>query len=178
MKKRVPKFKNEDEERKFWETHDSTEYVDWKKAERAIFPKLKPSIKTISLRVPESMLEELKLIANKRDVPYQSLLKVFLAEKIREELNHIKKLQGKGVVTLEVRCTGEEILRYDCTVEKPERAGDVHLRLLAFDRHVNVPQRNVTLDWDSEGNREKIVVKNVSRYKFPKIPREAHYSLS
>ena len=87
MKKKIPRFKNEDEERRFWLTHDSTEYVDWKKAKRMVLPKLKPSIKTISLRLPESILEELKLIANKRDVPYQSLLKMFLAERIEQELN-------------------------------------------------------------------------------------------
>ena len=178
MKKKAPKFRNEDEERAFWATHDSTEYVDWKKAKRVIFPKLKPSIKTISLRLPESMFEELKLLANKRDVPYQSLLKVFLAERIREELNHIKKLQGKGVVTLEVRCANKEILRYDCTVEKPEHEGYVHLLLSAFGRHVNVPQRNVKLDWDSVRNREQIIIENVSREIFPKLPQEAHYSLS
>jgi predicted DNA binding CopG/RHH family protein len=87
MEKKIPRFKNEDEERKFWLSHDSTEYVDWKKAKRMVLPKLKPSIKTISLRLPESILEELKLIANKRDVPYQSLLKMFLAERIEQELN-------------------------------------------------------------------------------------------
>jgi predicted DNA binding CopG/RHH family protein len=87
MKKKIPRFKNEDEERRFWLSHDSTEYVDWKKAKRMVLPKLKPSIKTISLRLPESILEELKLIANKRDVPYQSLLKMFLAERIEQELN-------------------------------------------------------------------------------------------
>ena len=85
MKKKIPKFKNEDEERDFWEEHDSTEYIDWSKAQRAIFPNLKPSTKTISVRLPESMIEELKLLANKRDVPYQSLLKIFLAERIEEE---------------------------------------------------------------------------------------------
>ena len=178
MKKKVPKFKNEDEERKFWATHDSTAYVDWRKAKREVLPELKPSIKTISLRLPESMFEELKLLANKRDVPYQSLLKVFLGERIREELDRIKKLEGKGVFTLEVRCTNEDILRYDCTVEKPDRDGHVHLRLSAFDQHVNVPQRNVKLDWDSERNREKFIVENVSRDKFPKASREAHYILS
>lgn len=86
MKKKVPEFKNEDEERKFWETHDSAEFVDWKRAKKTVLPNLKPSVKTISLRLPQSMLEELKLLANKRDVPYQSLLKVFLSEKIREEM--------------------------------------------------------------------------------------------
>jgi predicted DNA binding CopG/RHH family protein len=86
MKKKIPKFKNEDEERAFWSIHDSTEFVDWKKAKRTLLPNLKPSVKTISLRLPKAMLEELKLLANKRDVPYQSLLKIFLAERIEEEL--------------------------------------------------------------------------------------------
>ena len=86
MPKRIPKFKNEDEEREFWATHDSTEYVDWRKAKKAVFSNLKPSVKKISLRLPESMLEELKLLANKRDIPYQSLLKIFLAERIEKEL--------------------------------------------------------------------------------------------
>jgi predicted DNA binding CopG/RHH family protein len=88
MKKRIPQFKNEDEERKFWLTHSSTDYVDWKKAQRARLPNLKPSVKTISLRLPESMLEELKRLANKRDVPYQSLVKIFLAERIDGESDH------------------------------------------------------------------------------------------
>lgn len=86
MSKKTPKFKNEDEEREFWATHDSTEYFDWKKARRVVLPELKPSLKTISLRLPESMIEELKLLAHKRDVPYQSLLKIFLSERIRKEL--------------------------------------------------------------------------------------------
>ncbi|MBI3016031.1 MAG: BrnA antitoxin family protein [Candidatus Tectomicrobia bacterium] len=72
--------------RKFWATHDSSEYIGWKKAKRVVLPELKPSLKTISLRLPESMIEELKLLAHKRDVPYQSLLKLFLSEKISEEL--------------------------------------------------------------------------------------------
>ena len=84
--KDIPKFKNEDEEREFWAEHDSTEFVDWSKAKRGVFPNLKPSTKTISLRLPESMLEELKLLANKNDVPYQSLVKVFLSERIESEL--------------------------------------------------------------------------------------------
>lgn len=86
MNKKIPKFKNEDEEREFWATHDSGEYVDWKKAKRVVLPELKPSLKTISLRLPQSMVEELKLLAHKKDVPYQSLLKIFLSEKINEEL--------------------------------------------------------------------------------------------
>ncbi len=84
--KKIPKFKNEDQERTFWATHDSTEYIDWKKAKKVTLSNLKPSVKSISLRLPESMIEELKLLANKKDVPYQSLLKIFLAERIGEEL--------------------------------------------------------------------------------------------
>ena len=86
MSKQLPKFKNEDEERDFWAAHDSTEFINWKRAERITFLNLKPSVKKISLRLPESMLEELKLLANKRDVPYQSLLKIFLAERLEKEL--------------------------------------------------------------------------------------------
>lgn len=85
--KKVPKFKNESEEREFWDQNDSTDYVDWSKAKRVVFSKLKPSVKTISLRLPQSMLDELKLIANKRDVPYQSLVKIFLAERLEKEVH-------------------------------------------------------------------------------------------
>ncbi len=85
-KKSIPKFRNENEEREFWAKHDSAEYVNWKKAESVTLSNLKPSTKTISVRLPESLLEALKLIANKRDVPYQSLLKIFLAERIKEEM--------------------------------------------------------------------------------------------
>ena len=85
-KKKVPKFKSEDQERDFWANADSTDYVDWGSARRVILPDLKPSQKTISLRLPAMMLAELKRLANKRDVPYQSLLKVFLAERLDEEL--------------------------------------------------------------------------------------------
>ena len=86
MSKRIPTFKNENEEREFWAIHDSTEYINWNKAERITFSNLKPSVKKISLRLPESMIEELKLLADKRDIPYQSLLKNFLAERIEKEL--------------------------------------------------------------------------------------------
>ncbi len=86
MTKKLPKFKGEDKEREFWSSHDSTEFLNWDKAKKITLPNLKPSVKTISLRIPESMFEELKLLANKRDVPYQSLLKIFLAERIEEEL--------------------------------------------------------------------------------------------
>jgi len=84
--KRIPKFESEDEERNFWASHDSTEYVNWDRARRFMFENLKPSTKTISLRLPEALLQELKLLANKRDVPYQSLLKIFLAERVEQEL--------------------------------------------------------------------------------------------
>ena len=84
--KEIPTFKREDEEREFWATHDSTDYVDWDKAETIVLPKLKPSTRTISLRLPELMLNELRVIANKRDVPYQSLIKMFLKERIDQEL--------------------------------------------------------------------------------------------
>lgn len=86
MKKKIPQFKSEKEEKDFWQTHDSTEYIDWKKAERITLANLKPSVKTISLRLPEAMLAELKLLANKRDIPYQSLVKVFLSDRIEQEL--------------------------------------------------------------------------------------------
>jgi predicted DNA binding CopG/RHH family protein len=85
MKKQLPKFRTEDEEREFWAAKDSTGYVDWSQAQRRRFPNLRPSLKTISLRLPASMIEELKVLAHKRDVPYQSLLKVFLAERIQQE---------------------------------------------------------------------------------------------
>lgn len=85
--KKIPKFKSEAEETEFWATHDSTEYIDYSTAKRIVFPNLKPSTKTISIRLPESLIEHLKLLAHKRDVPYQSLLKMFLSEKVEEELH-------------------------------------------------------------------------------------------
>lgn len=81
----IPTFENEAEERAFWESHDSTEYLDWSKAERVRFPNLKPSTKSISLRLPQSLLDEIKIAANKRDVPYQSLIKIWLAERLAAE---------------------------------------------------------------------------------------------
>lgn len=83
--KPVPKFRSEAEERKFWETHDTTDYVDWSKAQRARFPNLKLSTTSISLRLPQGLLDQIKVAANKRDVPYQSLIKVWLAEKVNAE---------------------------------------------------------------------------------------------
>jgi predicted DNA binding CopG/RHH family protein len=86
--KPIPKFDTEDDEREFWATHDSTELVDWSRAKPVTFSRLKPSTRTISLRLPEALIEHLKMLANKRDVPYQSLLKIFLAERVEEELHH------------------------------------------------------------------------------------------
>jgi predicted DNA binding CopG/RHH family protein len=86
-KKRIPQFRNEDEERDFWASHDSTDYMSWSEANEIIMPNLKPTLKTISIRLPEIMIEELKLLANKRDVPYQSLMKMFLAERVEQELH-------------------------------------------------------------------------------------------
>jgi predicted DNA binding CopG/RHH family protein len=83
--KKVPVFKNEDEEFEFWSTHDSAEYIDWSKATKGSFPNLKPSTATISLRLPAWLLRELKIIANKQDVPYQSLLKMYLSERVAQE---------------------------------------------------------------------------------------------
>jgi predicted DNA binding CopG/RHH family protein len=83
--KTIPEFQNEAEERRFWETHDSTDYVDWSKAKRMRFPNLKPSTTSISLRLPVALLDRIKIAANKRDVPYQSLIKTWLAEKTDEK---------------------------------------------------------------------------------------------
>ena len=89
--KKIPKFQSEEEEQRFWAEHDSTAYVDWSEARPVVLSNLRPSTKTISLRLPEHMLEELKLLANKRDVPYQSLLKMYLAERIEQELRSSRK---------------------------------------------------------------------------------------
>lgn len=84
--KKMPKFKNEEEEREFWSIHDSTEYIDWSKAERAYFSNLHPSSRHISIRLPERLFEQLRNIARQKDIPYQSLMKVYLAERVKEEL--------------------------------------------------------------------------------------------
>ena len=84
-KKVIPKFKSEARERAFWASHDSSEYLDWTKAQRALLPNLKPSLRTISLRLPEPLIARLKVLAHQRDVPYQSLLKVLLAERLKQE---------------------------------------------------------------------------------------------
>jgi predicted DNA binding CopG/RHH family protein len=82
--KKIPKFKTEAEERAFWEKNDSSDYVDWSQAQSVSMPNLKPSTKTISLRLPESLLDSIKIEANKRDIPYQSLIKAWLSEDVKE----------------------------------------------------------------------------------------------
>jgi predicted DNA binding CopG/RHH family protein len=86
-RKSIPTFKSEAEEQEFWQKHDSADYIDWSKGKIGVFPELKPSTKTISLRLPESLLAAIKTLANKKDVPYQSLMKVFLSEKLQDELS-------------------------------------------------------------------------------------------
>jgi len=86
-RKLIPTFRSEAEEQEFWQKHDSTDCIDWSKGKIGVLPELKPSTKTISLRLPESLLAAIKTLANKKDVPYQSLMKVFLSEKLQDELN-------------------------------------------------------------------------------------------
>jgi predicted DNA binding CopG/RHH family protein len=93
MNKPIPNFPSEEAERAFWAENDSMDYIDWKQAQRAIFPNLKPTLKSISLRLPESMIDELRQLANERDVPYQSLIKHFLRESINNEYS-VKKAKG------------------------------------------------------------------------------------
>ncbi|MFP4365259.1 MAG: BrnA antitoxin family protein [Spirochaetia bacterium] len=89
-KKEIPNFENEKEERQFWANHDSEDYIDCTKAETGRFQKLKPTTKSISIRLPQSLIDDLKILANRRDVPYQSLLKVFLAERVDDEFGRHK----------------------------------------------------------------------------------------
>lgn len=91
MKKKIPEFRSEEEEFDFWSKADSTEYVDWSKAKRARLPNLKPTLRTISVRLPVAMVEDLKILANQRDVPYQSLMKIFIAERVEQERSAAKK---------------------------------------------------------------------------------------
>ena len=98
--KALPNFRDEEEEHAFWATHDSTAYFDWSKAVRGVFPNLQPSTRTISLRLPESLLADLKILANRLDVPYQSLMKVYLAERAARELSHGKTAED---LAMEVR---------------------------------------------------------------------------
>ena len=88
-KNNIPKFRSEEEEMLFWDKNDSVDFVDWSKAKPVTMSNLKPSVKSISVRLPEIMLEELKLLAHKKDIPYQSLMKIFISEKIEDELEKL-----------------------------------------------------------------------------------------
>jgi predicted DNA binding CopG/RHH family protein len=85
----IPKFRNEDEERKFWSRNDSADFLDWKNAKSAKFNKLKPSVHSISLRLPDVLLGKLKILANKKDVPYQTLLKIYLSDRVAKEFHTV-----------------------------------------------------------------------------------------
>lgn len=89
-KKRIPKFKTIDQEIDFWDKNDATDFFEFENPEKTVFPNLKPTTKMISIRLPESLLERLKTLANKNDVPYQSLIKVLLSEKVNEEFRSVK----------------------------------------------------------------------------------------
>jgi predicted DNA binding CopG/RHH family protein len=90
MKKhvKIPKFNSKSDEREYWSKIDSTTLVDWNAAKAHTFPNLKPTVKSVSIRLPQSMIDELKVLANKSDVPYQSLMKIYLNERIQKELQH------------------------------------------------------------------------------------------
>jgi predicted DNA binding CopG/RHH family protein len=108
--KSIPKFRSEAKERRFWQTHDSSDYIDWAKTARVRFPKLRPSTRAISLRLPVTLLERIKVAANKRDVPYQSLIKTWLAEKIGTRLPIVlpKLSCAFGAVVFD-RCCGDDL---------------------------------------------------------------------
>lgn len=102
--KPIPEFRSHEEAGEFWMTHDTTEYLDWSKARRVRFPKLRPSTTTISLRLPQGMLDELRILANQQDVPYQSLLKVYLAERLAAERGRsVKEQPNKRVQPTKAR---------------------------------------------------------------------------
>ena len=115
----VPKFTSEDEEREFWATADSTKYIDWHKAKRTIFPDLKPSVRAISLRLPELLIANVKVLANKRDVPYQTLMKTYLSERVEKEMRSVydqgvpvrMREDSKGLVANKIASRGEAHLK-------------------------------------------------------------------
>jgi predicted DNA binding CopG/RHH family protein len=94
--RKVPKFKNDEEERKFWDKNSPLDFIEPSKIKLSLFPNLKPTSRTISIRLPESLVEGIKVLAHKRDVPYQSMLKILLAEKVREEFASSKKRMSVG----------------------------------------------------------------------------------
>jgi len=149
-KKEIPKFKSESEEFEFWSSAgpgaDSTKYVDWSQAKRARFPNLKPSLRTVSVRLPVAMIEDLKILANQRDVPYQSLLKVFLAERLKEERNQLFIEQrpdgGFGVRRLGVgRASAVESTQADAIERAREIAPQASI-LVERVRNTNVGSRD------------------------------------
>jgi predicted DNA binding CopG/RHH family protein len=89
--KQVPSFRDRDEEAAFWDSHDSADYLDWSKASKTVFPNLKSSTESISLRLPSTLLARIKELANEKDVPYQSLMKVYLSDRVRRELKPVRK---------------------------------------------------------------------------------------
>lgn len=97
-RKEIPKFASEAEEREFWQTHDTTDYLDWSKAQKVAFPNLKPTTQSISLRLPLWMLDSIKSTANRQDVPYQSLIKVWLNEKLEEAVGLSEALRSRFAV--------------------------------------------------------------------------------
>jgi predicted DNA binding CopG/RHH family protein len=108
-KKIIPDFKDEDQEREFWATHSPLDYFDDKGFKRASFPKLKPSVKSISIRLPEDMLAELKTLANKKDVPYQSLAKIYIARQISLERGSLQMASQKKVRKVDAQHKREKV---------------------------------------------------------------------
>ncbi len=94
--KKIPKFRTEDSEREFWSKADTSEYFNLRKAKKVRFPKLKPSVASISIRLPKGLLEDIKILANKKDVPYQSLMKIYLDEKVKHEKRHLKRAANRA----------------------------------------------------------------------------------
>ena len=148
--KDIPKFADEAEEREFWLTHDTTDYVDWSKAKRVSFPNLKPTTQSISLRLPLWMLESIKTTANRQDVPYQSLIKAWLAEKLDEQRKAGKgKLYGKQDVS-ELAGSYEQLSDYAITMCPTDLEGSVRALHEAHARcrhraleHLRVGEREV-----------------------------------
>jgi len=97
-RKELPIFTSQEEERDFWATHDATDYVDWSDAEQVLMPNLKPTLKTVSVRLPEFLLDSIKVLANKRDVPYQSLIKILLVEGVERELSSEKESETAAIL--------------------------------------------------------------------------------
>jgi predicted DNA binding CopG/RHH family protein len=123
--KTVPRFRTEAEERRFWETHDSTDFVDWSKAERVRLPNLKPSTTAISLRLPVALLERIKVAANKRDIPYQSLIKSWLADRAQMGSSTQYRLFAQAMrERKQITCTYGGYYREVCPIILGHRDGE------------------------------------------------------